>query len=73
MSLEPSETFDPLEQHTRARRRRASRMLTQLRADERETFLCRAPPGDKQGSRAQFWYFRMFARRRVEEIFETPT
>jgi uncharacterized membrane protein len=39
MSLEPSETFDPLEQHTRARRRRASRMLTQLRADEREAFL----------------------------------
>jgi uncharacterized membrane protein len=39
MSLEPSETFDPLEQHTRARRRRARRMLTQLRADEREAFL----------------------------------
>ncbi|HUS84079.1 MAG TPA: DUF389 domain-containing protein, partial [Anaerolineales bacterium] len=39
MSLEPSEAFDPLEQHTRARRRRARRMLTQLRADERETFL----------------------------------
>ncbi len=39
MSLEPSETFDPLEQNTRARRRRARRMLTQLRADERETFL----------------------------------
>ena len=39
MTLEPSEAFDPLEQHTRARRRRARRMLTQLRADERETFL----------------------------------
>lgn len=39
MSLEPSEAFDPLEQHTRARRRRARRMLTQLRADEREAFL----------------------------------
>ena len=39
MSLEPSESFDLLEQHTRARRRRASRMLTQLRADEREAFL----------------------------------
>ncbi len=39
MSLEPTEAFDPLEQHTRARRRRARRMLTQLRADEREAFL----------------------------------
>ena len=39
MSLEPSEAFDPLEQNTRARRRRARRMLTQLRADEREAFL----------------------------------
>lgn len=39
MTLEPSESFDPLEQHTRARRRRARRMLTQLRADEREAFL----------------------------------
>ena len=39
MTLESSEAFDPLEQHTRARRRRARRMLTQLRADERENFL----------------------------------
>ncbi|TFH36984.1 MAG: DUF389 domain-containing protein [Anaerolineales bacterium] len=39
MTLEPNEAFDSLEQHTRARRRRAGRMLTQLRADERETYL----------------------------------
>ncbi|MES0340314.1 MAG: DUF389 domain-containing protein [Anaerolineales bacterium] len=34
-----SEPLDPLQTHSRARRRRARRMLTQLRADERETFL----------------------------------
>ena len=34
-----SEPFDPLQTNSRARRRRARRMLTQLRADERETFL----------------------------------
>jgi len=34
-----SEPLDPLQTQTRARRRRARRMLTQLRADDRETFL----------------------------------
>ncbi|MCJ7823718.1 MAG: DUF389 domain-containing protein, partial [Anaerolineales bacterium] len=34
-----SESLDPLQTQTRARRRRARRMLTQLRADDRETFL----------------------------------
>lgn len=40
MSTQSSEHLDPLqERHSRARRRRARRMLTQLRADEREAFL----------------------------------
>lgn len=40
MSTQSSEPLDPLqERHSRARRRRARRMLTQLRADEREAFL----------------------------------
>ncbi len=39
MTNQSSEAYDPLEQHSAARRRRARRMLTQLRADEREAFL----------------------------------
>jgi uncharacterized membrane protein len=39
MSTQASEPYDPLDRHSAARRRRARRMLTQLRADERETFL----------------------------------
>ena len=39
MSTQSSEPFDPLDRHSAARRRRARRMLTQLRADEREAFL----------------------------------
>jgi len=39
MSNQTSEPYDPLDRNSAARRRRARRMLTQLRADERESFL----------------------------------
>jgi hypothetical protein len=39
MSTQSSEPYDPLDRHSAARRRRARRMLTQLRADEREAYL----------------------------------
>ncbi len=39
MSFNPTESLNDPENFPRARRRRARRMLTQLRADEREAFL----------------------------------
>ncbi|MEJ2011708.1 MAG: DUF389 domain-containing protein [Anaerolineales bacterium] len=39
MSTQASEPYDPLDSNSAARRRRARRMLTQLRADEREAYL----------------------------------